>query len=247
METLSTCRLSKDPQNPKKHKILFSTKDDEKRARKYNAWFTNNFRGTYMTGDLWFPVKLDSICKADVLSDRKIKSSLLGDLGQENSMVIEHIKWMSKIRSAKEHGSMIVYLAREEDAQRLLAEGFMDIYNLTAYTREYVRDSGPLRCYRCQRFGHKATRCTDSIPTCSFCVDRGHDHLSRTKSPPMCANCKDSHGANTPTVSNDRKRRMLLPIVMPKKLKILEANLAKATGPRSVYSTITSLRRSASF
>jgi len=58
-----------------------------------------------------------------------------------------------------------------QDAQRLPSEGFMNISNLAAYTREYVRKSGPHSCLKCQRFSHRAPRCTDSVYTCSFCPD----------------------------------------------------------------------------
>lgn len=197
-EHIPNCRLSKDAVNPKKYKLLFPTKESEKCARKHNAWLTAAFEGASMGGDQWFPVKVDSVRKSEVYTEGKITKKTIEALGEENGMEIKHIRWISRMDSIKEHGSMIVYLAREEDAQRLLAEGFMDIYNLAAYTKEYIPKSGPNRCFKCQKFGHRAPRCSAIAPTCSICAEKGHAYHSCTSSIPKCANCGDSHGANDP-------------------------------------------------
>ena len=206
---ISNCRLNKDASNPKKYKLLFSSKEDERRARKYNEWFTSTFEGATMGGDQWFPVKVDSVRKADVVRDNKIANSIREELGKENGMEIKHIKWISRSDSTKEYGSMIIYLGKEEEAHRLLSEGFMDIYNLAAYTREYVPNSGPTRCFKCQRFGHRAPRCQDSAPTCSTCAEKGHEYHSCSSSITKCANCKDSHSANDPNALNQQKGKTL--------------------------------------
>ena len=51
----------------------------------------------------------------------------------------------------------------------------------------------PLRCFRCQRFGHHETKCTSS-PVCAICAHEGPDHDSKIcHEKPLCTNCKGSH------------------------------------------------------
>ena len=51
----------------------------------------------------------------------------------------------------------------------------------------------PLRCFKCQRFGHHKDRCTkDTI--CGRCGQQGHDLLT-CENPLQCANCNGDHFA----------------------------------------------------
>ena len=48
----------------------------------------------------------------------------------------------------------------------------------------------PLRCFRCQRYGHHISKCPNE-ETCSKCAHQGPDHDSSTCSNPLhCINCK---------------------------------------------------------
>ncbi|GBM96077.1 hypothetical protein AVEN_111465-1 [Araneus ventricosus] len=61
------------------------------------------------------------------------------------------------------------------------------------YIKLTVRPSipNPLRCYKCQRFGHSRTSCR-GILTCARCAEAGHDS-SDCKASEKCVNCKGSH------------------------------------------------------
>jgi hypothetical protein len=55
----------------------------------------------------------------------------------------------------------------------------------------------PLRCYRCQKFGHHESRCTQT-PVCGGCSFVGQDHDSSTcRAEIKCANCKKDHRSNS--------------------------------------------------
>jgi hypothetical protein len=50
-----------------------------------------------------------------------------------------------------------------------------------------------VQCYKCQKFGHKSTRCTQDQSFCCYC---GYNHSSRdctTKHNPFCINCYDTN------------------------------------------------------
>ncbi|XP_023227366.1 uncharacterized protein LOC111627917 [Centruroides sculpturatus] len=55
--------------------------------------------------------------------------------------------------------------------------------------RPYVPN--PLRCFKCQRFGHSQTSCRGKS-VCAQCGTEDHDS-TECKSIPCCVNCKDAH------------------------------------------------------
>ncbi|XP_023243206.1 uncharacterized protein LOC111641286 [Centruroides sculpturatus] len=55
--------------------------------------------------------------------------------------------------------------------------------------RPYVPN--PLRCFKCQRFGHSQTSCRGKS-ICAQCGTEGHESTECT-STPCCVNCKDAH------------------------------------------------------
>lgn len=48
----------------------------------------------------------------------------------------------------------------------------------------------PLRCYKCQRFGHSKDSCRGSV-TCARCA--GNHDSENCQLPPLCVNCKNDH------------------------------------------------------
>ncbi|XP_067131305.1 uncharacterized protein [Centruroides vittatus] len=57
--------------------------------------------------------------------------------------------------------------------------------------RPYVPN--PLRCFKCQRFGHSQTSCRGKS-VCAQCGTEGHES-TECKTTPCCVNCKDAHSA----------------------------------------------------
>ncbi|XP_067141007.1 uncharacterized protein [Centruroides vittatus] len=62
---------------------------------------------------------------------------------------------------------------------------------LRCSVRPYIPN--PLRCFKCQRFGHSQTSCRGKS-ACAQCGTEGHDS-TECKSTPCCVNCKDAHPA----------------------------------------------------
>nr|KAG5713220.1 hypothetical protein BaRGS_007747 [Batillaria attramentaria] len=53
----------------------------------------------------------------------------------------------------------------------------------------------PLRCFKCQRFGHGQASCRND-PTCAKCGGKDHDDKDCSSSP-TCVNCKGSHPSSS--------------------------------------------------
>ncbi|GFV86008.1 uncharacterized protein TNCV_203881 [Trichonephila clavipes] len=64
---------------------------------------------------------------------------------------------------------------------------------LNCKNRPYIPN--PLRCFRCQRFGHSQTSCRGQL-TCSRCASAGHSSTDCTLEP-KCINCSPSHLSNS--------------------------------------------------
>ncbi|XP_067121978.1 uncharacterized protein [Centruroides vittatus] len=62
---------------------------------------------------------------------------------------------------------------------------------LRCSVRPYIPN--PLRCFKCQRFGHSQTSCRGKS-VCAQCGTEGHES-TECKTTPCCVNCKDAHPA----------------------------------------------------
>ena len=75
----------------------------------------------------------------------------------------------------------------------------------------------PMRCYRCQRFGHTKDNCRGK-PTCSKCASQDHTDENCDSETPRCVNCEEGQ---TPHSAYDRS--------CPTYVKEKEINTIKAT------------------
>ncbi|GFU21467.1 probable RNA-directed DNA polymerase from transposon X-element [Trichonephila clavipes] len=64
---------------------------------------------------------------------------------------------------------------------------------LNCKIRPYIPN--PLRCFKCQRFGHSQTSCRGQL-TCSRCASVGHSSTDCTLEP-KCVNCTESHPSDS--------------------------------------------------
>ncbi|GFT26324.1 uncharacterized protein TNCV_263711 [Trichonephila clavipes] len=64
---------------------------------------------------------------------------------------------------------------------------------LNCKIRPYIPN--PLRCFKCQRFGHSQTSCRGQL-TCSRCASVGHSSTDCTLEP-KCVNCAQSHPSDS--------------------------------------------------
>ncbi|XP_067131718.1 uncharacterized protein [Centruroides vittatus] len=74
---------------------------------------------------------------------------------------------------------------------KLTLPSFITAGYLRCQVRPYIPN--PLRCFKCQRFGHSQTSCRGKS-LCAQCGTEGHNS-TECKSTPHCVNCQDAHPA----------------------------------------------------
>ncbi|GFU18096.1 putative RNA-directed DNA polymerase from transposon BS [Trichonephila clavipes] len=72
-------------------------------------------------------------------------------------------------------------------------QGVIQAGYLNCKIRPYIPN--PLRCFKCQRFGHSQTSCRGQL-TCSRCASVGHSSTDCTLEP-KCFNCSQSHSSDS--------------------------------------------------
>jgi hypothetical protein len=95
----------------------------------------------------------------------------------------------------------------------------------------------PMRCFRCQKFGHTADRCKRNI-TCSVCAEEGHDDRGCTKTP-KCVNCEGVHASNSKSCPVWQQERRVQEVRVQNKIPYFEAKKqVLGTTPSLFYSSI---------
>lgn len=185
------CRgLSRNPTDANKFKIFLGSENDTRIARKNRGWAEARFPGAKLQAEKWYPVRVDNVCKEVVLNNSHstiVKGDMVEQSGQENEVSIHQIRWLSKTATDKTYGSMVVYLARQEDAEKLLREGMMDIEGETGFVRHFEKRVGPIRCFKRHQFNHITTKCPSSEVVCGQCAQKGHGSKICTSTEAKCA------------------------------------------------------------
>lgn len=91
------------------------------------------------------------------------------------------------------------------------------MYHLTV--RPYI--PAPMRCYKCQRFGHTSQRC-QGVSTCGNCGKKEHEGQD-CKPPPVCVNCEGQHAPKSKTCPIFQKEKLIQEIKTKEKISYPEA------------------------
>ncbi len=91
-------------------------------------------------------------------------------------------------------------------------------YNLGV--RQYVPN--PLRCFKCQRFGHTQQRCMVVSPACAKCGKSANDP-NTFSSPVRCVNCEGDHAANSNKCPTYLREKEIQKIRVTEKVSFPEA------------------------
>ncbi|GBN95356.1 hypothetical protein AVEN_251744-1 [Araneus ventricosus] len=79
----------------------------------------------------------------------------------------------------------------------------------------------PLRCFKCQRFGHSKTSCRGTL-TCARCAEVGHDS-SQCTAAEKCVNCKNAHTSFSRTCSVWKLEKEIITTKIKKQISYPEA------------------------
>lgn len=188
--------ISRNPRDNNKFKVFFKDQAEVELVRRCTGWMNGYFQETRLQAEQWYPVRVDSVYKEAVLEDvasDKVKSGVAQTIERENDVQIHKIQWLSKPGTEKVHGSMVLYLVKREQAERLVQGGRVEIEGETAFARPYQRRSGPRRCYKCHQFGHVAAACSSPEPVCSRCAEAGHKQQTCSSDRVRCVGCGGPH------------------------------------------------------
>ncbi|KAF0313086.1 Nucleic-acid-binding protein from mobile element jockey [Amphibalanus amphitrite] len=104
----------------------------------------------------------------------------------------------------------------------------------------------PMRCFRCQRFGHTKDNCRGR-PTCSKCASQDHTDETCDSETPRCVNCGEGQ---TPHSAYDRscpayvKEKEIMTIKATRNLSFKEAReVYNQSHPKTSYAQKEALRR----
>ncbi|XP_061170354.1 uncharacterized protein LOC133179670 [Saccostrea echinata] len=98
----------------------------------------------------------------------------------------------------------------------------------------------PLRCFKCQRFGHGQMNCKGS-ETCFRCGEEGHDGKT-CQNDPKCKNCKGEHMSSSKQCPIWKKEKEIQKVKTEKRIPYPEAkklvNMYSVPKPNMTYATV---------
>lgn len=148
--------------------------------------------GSRVLRDQLYPIKVDNARRDGVLAaDGSLLPRITESLGKENEAPVAKVAWISKKDNGKAYGSMLVYLHKGSDANRLLQEGYFHVNGESGFTGVFERRPRPIQCYNCQGMNHKAYNCKKPA-VCAKCAVEGH-HYSTCNATPKCVPCGGPH------------------------------------------------------
>ncbi|GBO15260.1 hypothetical protein AVEN_146010-1 [Araneus ventricosus] len=99
----------------------------------------------------------------------------------------------------------------------------------------------PLRCFRCQRFGHSKVSCRGTL-TCGRCAEQGHDSQQCT-SEEKCANCKGKHASYSRSCTIWQFEKEVIAVKVKQQVSYLEAKkIVKGRTPLPGNSYVSKLK-----
>lgn len=125
IQTTSFRAIIRDSQNTKRYRLLFSTEDDRDLVRKKVNW-AGYAQGLRVPQDQQFPIKIDNANRCSVLtSSGQLLDNIKDELEVKNRINIPHMQWISNTQNGKLYGSMVVWVTKRQDAERLMKEGVL--------------------------------------------------------------------------------------------------------------------------
>ncbi|GBN27501.1 hypothetical protein AVEN_67559-1 [Araneus ventricosus] len=85
--------------------------------------------------------------------------------------------------------------------------------------RTYIPN--PLRCFKCQRFGHSKTSCRGTL-TCARCAEVGHESTDCTRTE-KCVNCKGEHTSFSRNCAAWKREKEIISTKIKKQISYPEA------------------------
>ena len=113
---------------------------------------------------------------------------------KENGLEILEMKPMQrKLKENVRHFSLVVFCSSSEMADKCIKHGIY-INHQRFFPEKYTPQFQLIQCYKCQQFGHHATKCRSLYEICGKCSE--HHLTSQCNSERhKCTGCKGEHPA----------------------------------------------------
>lgn len=118
--------------------------------------------------------------RADAIIDpktNKTRDAACQELSKSSGYEISRIGWLST--PGKRYDSMVIHFAQKEHADKILAQGLLEVGGESACTGIWIEKSSKRRCFNCQQYEHIAPQCKNE-KTCGSCATLGHTHQECT-------------------------------------------------------------------
>ncbi|GBM53573.1 hypothetical protein AVEN_105470-1 [Araneus ventricosus] len=107
--------------------------------------------------------------------------------------------------------------------------------------RTYIPN--PLRCFKCQSFGHSKTSCRGTL-TCARCAEVGHESTDCTRAE-KCVNCKGEHTSFSRNCFAWKQEKEIISTKIKKQISFQEARkLIKSQTPKPGNSYVSAVKNS---
>ena len=140
------------------------------------------------------------------------EEDILRELEDQGVTHVKRIKFDKDGR--KENSNILILTFGTHTLPKSITAGYLRL----AVSQFY---SNPLRCYKCQRFGHHKEKCR-GVVTCQVCSAEGHDSRD-CKETKKCRNCEGSHPSNSKECPAWQKEKQIVKIKTDEDISYPEA------------------------
>ena len=187
--------------------IEVASKDQASKAMRMTDWFDTPITVT--------PHRSLNTCRG-VIRCRELRdcedSDVLAALGNQGVSEVKHI--MTKKNDKLEPTNTFILTFKSPTPPKSVKVAYMNV-NVELYI------PNPLRCYKCQKFGHGKNSCNRATVCCK-CGQEGHEDTHCTN-PVHCANCSGNHAAFSKDCPIWSKQRDITQIKFEKNISFYEA------------------------
>jgi hypothetical protein len=187
--------------------VEVSSKEQALKAIKMTKWFDTPISVT--------PHRSLNSCRG-VIRCRELRdcddTEVLAALGPQGVVEVKHI--LTKRNEKLEPTNTFILTFKTPTPPKSVKIAYMNV-SVDLYI------PNPLRCYKCQRFGHGKNACNRN-PVCAKCGQEGHDDTA-CQAPMHCANCSGTHAAFSKECSHWSKQKEITQLKFEKNISFFEA------------------------
>jgi hypothetical protein len=175
-------------------RIHCNTEEEAEQLRKLN-WDTayNGLTVHQSKYGIMIPGVPTEMINPDDLKNPEIARQLEYQNREKEIKIIGMKTLRHKLKNNTQHYSLVIFLTNPKSADQCIKHGLY-INHQRFFPEKYTPQFQLIQCYKCQKFGHHATKCRSPHEVCAKCSE--HHSTSQCQSEAhKCAGCKEEHPA----------------------------------------------------